>query len=141
MYQNNFNNFGYPPYNQMNYTRPAKCYPVSSFDEVKSAMISFDGSISVFTDFANGVIYTKGINADGTAFINTYTLTQNPVGSDPIEERLIQLEHEIDEIKRGLTNEIYTGTDATGTEPDYGVNAESTGNTKSNGGSSSNKRK
>ena len=48
--------------------------PVSSIDEVKAAQIDFDGSIFIFPDVANKKIYTKQINLDGTASLNTYTL-------------------------------------------------------------------
>jgi len=53
---------------------------VTSIDEVKGAMIDLDGGIHVFTDFGNHKIYTKQINLDGTATINTYVLeTPAPV--------------------------------------------------------------
>lgn len=136
MYQN-FNNYGYP-YGQ---PKPIKCFPVSSFDEVKSAMIGFDGSINVFTDLANGVIYTKGINMDGTAFINTYRLTQNPANVCTLEDRVIQLENAIQELKGGLANEIYTGSDQNYTESSDGVDAELTGEPKPARSSSANRRK
>lgn len=45
---------------------------VTSIDEVKGAMIDLDGGVHVFTDFGNHKIYTKQINLDGTATINTY---------------------------------------------------------------------
>ena len=48
--------------------------PVSSIDEVKAAQIDFDGSIFIFPDVANKKIYTKQINLDGTASLNTYAL-------------------------------------------------------------------
>lgn len=58
---------------------------VTSIDEVKGAMIDLDGGVHVFTDFGNHKIYTKQINLDGTATINTYSLdapsnTEPPVG-------------------------------------------------------------
>ena len=40
-------------------------------------MIDLDGSVFVFPDFGNGTIYTKQINLDGTATINTYTIDQD----------------------------------------------------------------
>lgn len=51
-----------------------KCRAVTSVDEAKAAMIDLDGSIHVFTDIANRKIYTKQINLDGTATLNTYVL-------------------------------------------------------------------
>ena len=56
--------------------------PVSSFEEARASIIDFDGSIFYFPDLANKCIYTKQINADGTAQINVYTLTEIPVVSE-----------------------------------------------------------
>ena len=53
--------------------------PVSSFDEARVSIIDFDGSIFYFPDLANGKIYTKQINMDGTATTNVYTLTEMPI--------------------------------------------------------------
>ena len=52
--------------------------PVSSLDEVRAAAIDFDGSISFFPDLANGRIYTKQCNVDGTAALNMYELKEIP---------------------------------------------------------------
>ena len=52
--------------------------PVSSLDEVRAAAIDFDGSISFFPDLANGRIYTKQCNVDGTAALNMYELKDIP---------------------------------------------------------------
>lgn len=54
-----------------------KCRPVSSKDEAKAYQIDLDGSLWVFTDLANGKIYTKQINNNGTATFQTYLLTQD----------------------------------------------------------------
>lgn len=54
--------------------------PVSSYDEAKASMIDLDGSVFIFPDYGNNKIYTKQINLDGTATINTYTL-DTPVQS------------------------------------------------------------
>lgn len=51
-----------------------KCRAVTSIDEAKASMIDLDGSIHVFTDIGNKKIYTKQINLDGTATLNTYSL-------------------------------------------------------------------
>jgi len=53
--------------------------PVSSFEEARVAQIDLDGSVSIFPDLGNKKIYTKRINADGTAAINTYALDEKPV--------------------------------------------------------------
>jgi hypothetical protein len=52
--------------------------PVSSFDEARVSTIDFDGSVFYFPDLANGKIYTKQINMDGTASVNVYALTEMP---------------------------------------------------------------
>ena len=57
---------------------------VTSYDEAKAAMIDLDGSIYIFPDINNRVIYTKQINLDGTASLNTYTLT--PIKNSPPQE-------------------------------------------------------
>ena len=50
--------------------------PVSSFEEARVAQIDLDGSVSIFPDLGNKRIYTKRINADGTAALQTYTLDE-----------------------------------------------------------------
>ena len=59
--------------------------PVSSFEEARVAQIDLDGSLSIFPDLGNQKIYTKRINPDGTAALQTYVLdTQfTPVESAP----------------------------------------------------------
>jgi hypothetical protein len=53
--------------------------PVTSFEEARVAQIDLDGSIFIFPDLGNKRIYTKRINADGTAALYTYTLEEKPV--------------------------------------------------------------
>lgn len=53
-----------------------KCRAVTSIDEAKAAMIDLDGSLHVFTDIPHKKIYTKQINLDGTASLNTYSLDE-----------------------------------------------------------------
>ena len=92
-----YNMYGFnQPYQQPQVQkRYIKCIPVSSFDEARNAMIDFDGSITVFPDLANGKIYTKNINNDGTANINVYALTQAPVTAGNLETRVARLEQMI----------------------------------------------
>lgn len=52
--------------------------PVASIEEAKAAPIDFDGSISYFPDLANGKIYTKQINIDGTMSLFMYELKEIP---------------------------------------------------------------
>jgi hypothetical protein len=48
-------------------------------EEVKAAAVDFDGSVSFFPDLANGKIYTKQCNIDGTASLNMYEIKEIPV--------------------------------------------------------------
>ena len=50
--------------------------PVSSFEEARVAQIDLDGSIAIFPDLGNKKIYTKRINVDGTAALQTYSLDE-----------------------------------------------------------------
>lgn len=71
-----------PNYNNQQFTLPnpigLRGRPVTSLDEVRAASIDFDGSIFYFPDLANQCIYSKQINADGTATIKLYELKQIP---------------------------------------------------------------
>lgn len=53
--------------------------PVSSFEEAKVAPVDLDGSVFIFPDFGNKKIYTKQINADGTATIQSFVLDAEPI--------------------------------------------------------------
>lgn len=53
--------------------------PVSGLEEVRAAAVDFDGTVSFFPDLANGKIYTKQCNVDGTASLNMYELKEIPV--------------------------------------------------------------
>jgi hypothetical protein len=69
--------YGWPPQPQP-IASGLKGRPVSSFDEARVSTIDFDGSVFYFPDLANGRIYTKQINMDGTASVNVYALTEMP---------------------------------------------------------------
>lgn len=75
---------------------------VTSIDEVKGAMIDLDGGVHVFTDFGNHKIYTKQINLDGTATINTYTL-ETP---SPIEKVEMVNKEEFDSVVQSLNQKV-----------------------------------
>ena len=60
---------------QMPMQQGIKGRPVSSLDEVKGAMIDFDGSVSFFPSIANGKIYTKQNEIDITD--NVINVSQN----------------------------------------------------------------
>lgn len=53
--------------------------PVTGLEEVRAAAIDFDGTVSFFPDLANGKIYTKQCNVDGTASLNMYELKEIPM--------------------------------------------------------------
>ena len=52
--------------------------PVTGLEEVRAAAVDFDGTVSFFPDLANGKIYTKQCNVDGTASLNMYELKEIP---------------------------------------------------------------
>lgn len=83
------NNFGYQtPYNQMSMQQTQqmlKGRPVTSLDEAKASMIDLDGSVFIFPDYANGKIYTKQINLDGTASLNIY-VRSNPQNANNVSQ-------------------------------------------------------
>lgn len=99
MYQSNYNGIYTPQTNvpqapiaqapiaqnqvQQSFARPPiqpilKGKPVTSIDEVRATSVDFDGSISYFPDLANGRIYTKQINMDGTSKILMYEPVEIP---------------------------------------------------------------
>ena len=55
-----------------------KGHPVASLEEARATSIDFDGSVFFFPDLANKKIYTKQINADGTASLNMYSKQDLP---------------------------------------------------------------
>lgn len=57
--------------------------PVVSIEEARASQIDLDGSMYVFTDIGNKKIYTKQINLDGTATLNTYVLVEEDVAAAP----------------------------------------------------------
>ena len=91
----NYNNYGnfFTPYSQPQQVRTPepnlllKGRPVSSIEEAKASMIDFDGSVFFFPDLANGRIYTKQINVDGSSLLKMYEIkevpTNVPVGFNP----------------------------------------------------------
>lgn len=96
------------PYMQ-NRTQMLKGRPVSSYDEAKASMIDLDGSLFVFTDIANGCIYTKQILLDGSAELKTYILkpTENKasveyVSKQQFENVVSELKQRIKELKEGV---------------------------------------
>ena len=75
-------NYYYSPNNaQSRQLLGLKGRPVTGIEEVRAAAIDFDGTVSFFPDLANGKIYTKQCNIDGTASLNMYELKEIPIAS------------------------------------------------------------
>lgn len=64
-----------------------KCRAVTSLDEAKAAMIDLDGSLNVFTNIANGEIYTKQVGLDGLAVFHTYRLVNPAAQAQSIQQQ------------------------------------------------------
>lgn len=78
-YNNSFQPNMNQPNNNQNYVSTPTVRAVTGYEEVLACQIPLDGSISVFTDFSHGLMYTKQLNLmDGTALIKTYAVTENP---------------------------------------------------------------
>lgn len=73
--------------------------PVSSQEEARVAQIDLDGSVSIFPDLGNKKIYTKRINADGTAALNVYSLVEQPI---EIESSDFATKSDLLELKKNL---------------------------------------
>lgn len=96
----------YYPYNNRQAVTGLKGYPVSSLEEVRAAVVDFDGSIFFFPDLINKRIYTKQINLDGTASLNMYAIAELPVEKTPAETGYItkeEFDKAIQELKSALT--------------------------------------
>ena len=95
--------------------------PVASFDEAKASMIDLDGSLFVFPDISNKMIYTKQIMLDGSAEIKKYSLvedngkaqatqqSQEYVLRKDFEQIIIALQNKIQQLEGELKNEFTTG--------------------------------
>lgn len=72
-------NYYYQPPTQMRQPLIGlKGRPVSGLEEVRAAAVDFDGTVTFFPDLANGKIYTKQCNVDGTASLNMYEIKEIP---------------------------------------------------------------
>ena len=78
-------NYYYPQATRQQQSLSLKGRPVSSLDEVRAAAVDFDGTVSFFPDLANGKIYTKQCNIDGTASLNMYEVKEIPQSPSPAE--------------------------------------------------------
>lgn len=85
--------------------------PVTSFEEARVAQIDLDGSISIFPDLGNKKIYTKRINTDGTAAIQTYTLDAESTPELPTyvtKEEFAELKKSLESVLNSLKSQTKT---------------------------------
>lgn len=83
--------------------------PVASLDEVRAIPVDFDGSVFYFPDLANGKIYTKQINQDGTSSLFMYERKEIPdatyqpyVTKEELNQILIELKNSLKEEKKEI---------------------------------------
>lgn len=101
----NMNMYGYQPQPQYQpRQRLMKCFPVTSIEEARAAMIDIDGSITVFPDIANGRIYTKAVDLNGLAVLQTYELVANVTPQVSADQRIDELEAMVNSLKEEIEN-------------------------------------
>ena len=71
-------------------------------EEARATSIDFDGSVFYFPDLANKRIYTKQINADGTATLCLYELRDLPIEKEKAEVSLVEQFVTKEELERVL---------------------------------------
>ena len=106
MYQNNYDGY----YQQLRSpTQMLKGRPVASLDEVRAIPVDFDGSVFYFPDLANGKIYTKQINQDGTSSLFVYERKEIPdvtyqsyVTKEELNQILMELKNSLKEEKKDI---------------------------------------
>ena len=83
--------------------------PVASLDEVRAIPVDFDGSVFYFPDLANGKIYTKQINQDGTSSLFMYERKEIPdatyqpyITKEELNQILIELKNSLKEEKKEI---------------------------------------
>ena len=62
---------------------------VTGIEEVRGTIIDQDGSLFIFPDIGHNKIYTKQINLDGTATINSFALEKTPIQT---EQKYVEVE-------------------------------------------------
>lgn len=75
---------------------------VTGIEEVRGAIIDQDGSLFIFPDIGHNKIYTKQINIDGTATINSFALEKPPVQT---ERKYVEVE-QMNEIINNFNKQI-----------------------------------
>lgn len=115
--QNQMQGYQNMPQNAPNQQSYIKGRAVTSFDEAKASMIDLDGSLYVFTDVANGKIYTKQIMNDGTAQLHTYVMNDTPPVKETTETPEIDLKEyvkrdEVDTVIKNLVTQFNSELDS-----------------------------
>ena len=93
------------PYQQQAIQQYIKGRPVSSAEEAKASMIDLDGSLFVFPDVKNKLIYTKQIMLDGTAEFHTYRLVPE-TNQDVQAQNAINNQYVLDSDFRAVVGEL-----------------------------------
>ena len=71
-----------------------KTLPVTSFDEAKAAMISFDGSLNIYVDTQHDRIYTKQLTNNGLAELKVYTLSKENEPKENVVEYVTKADYD-----------------------------------------------
>lgn len=87
-------------------TNYLKGRPVVSLEEARASQIDLDGSLHIFTDIGNKKIYTKQINLDGTATLNTYALVEEVAAAAPEYVTRAEFNEVLAQIKSTLLNKV-----------------------------------
>ena len=93
------------PYQQQAVQQYIKGRPVSSAEEAKASMIDLDGSLFVFPDVKNKLIYTKQIMLDGTAEFHTYRLVPETKQNSQ-EQNIMNNQYVLDSDFRAVVGEL-----------------------------------
>jgi phage/plasmid primase-like uncharacterized protein len=101
-YSNTYYGMNNMTMNSNNTANYLKGRPVVSMEEARAAQIDLDGSMFIFTDIGNKKIYTKQINLDGTATLNTYSLVEDTSPSENYITRA-ELESAIAQIRKEMS--------------------------------------
>lgn len=107
-------NFQMPPQPQQ--SAPQQGYivrPVASMEEAKAVPTDFSGAITIMTDLAHGMMYTKALNyQDGTSNFNCYRLDNSvlqpvpqviqPMGDFVTRQEMESFRNEISQMMQGV---------------------------------------
>lgn len=122
-----YGQYGYNPYQQRMTQQPMyqpavsypiqqiKGRPVTNIEEAKAAQIDFDGSSTYFPSIAEGKIYEKAIDLNGTPIFRVYELAKpqerkeiNYAEADQVktlQQKVEMLEQRLNDIRGGMRYE------------------------------------